>query len=111
MKLTWEDIEAHCDMVSDVQRRRMKAYFQDGKNLMEIAADELEGEGELKRAKTSLNLSIGRGCMAVLKSMLHRRDLSEPMPAAETQNPEGEALAETPLPPPEAASPAATPAE
>lgn len=67
MKLTWEDIEAHRSAATPAQWRRMQAYFRDGKSIMEIAAD----EGQLE-AKTSLVLGLGRGCIAVLNSMLQR---------------------------------------
>jgi len=67
MKLTWEDFEAHRSAATPRQWRRMEAYFRDGKSIMEIAAD----EGKVE-AKTSLVLGLGRGCIAVLNSMLQR---------------------------------------
>ncbi len=74
MKLTWADIEAHKGAVTPLQWKRLREYFHDGKTLSQI------GRGEEHHClKGPTELSIGRACIRIFKSMLEpRTGISEP---------------------------------
>lgn len=65
--LTWEDIEAHRDALSDLQWQRIKAYFHHGKRLSEIHAGD---DGSRRTEKTSTEHCLGRASIRLLRSML-----------------------------------------
>ena len=72
MKLTWTDIEAHQAAATPAQWRRMQAYFRDGKPIGRIAREDGVLIDETPRQRNSAILCLGRGCIAVLNSMLER---------------------------------------
>ena len=76
VKLTWADIEAHKSAVTALQWQRLAEYLRDGKTLSQVGRDE-----DPRCLKGPKELSIGRACIRILKSMLNERKAStEPGP-------------------------------
>jgi hypothetical protein len=90
MKLTWSDIEAHKSAVTALQWKRLAEYFRDGKTLSQVGRDE-----DHRSLKGTKELSIGRACIRILRSMLdeHRgsAELGGPTPLAPQDTVPGEA--------------------
>lgn len=70
VQLTWEDLEAHKDVLTELQWQRITEYFHHGRGLSRIHA----GEDRARRTlKTATEQSIGRACIRLLRSMLGMR--------------------------------------
>ena len=72
MKLTWADIEKHRAVATPAQWRRIEAIFRDGKPIGQVAKEDGQLTGETAKSRITVITSIGRGCMAVLNSMMER---------------------------------------
>jgi hypothetical protein len=72
VKLTWADIEEHRAAATPAQWRRMEAYFREGKPIGRVAREDGLLIDETPRQRISAQLALGRGCIAVLNSMLQR---------------------------------------
>jgi len=68
----WSLIEAHRNAATPEQWRRMEAHFRGGKSMAQVAADEGRPNTDPNRSHNTITLAIGRGCIAVLNSMLGR---------------------------------------
>jgi hypothetical protein len=71
-RLSWKDIEAHRDVLSDLQWQRICEYFRDGKSLTQIHRGDNGSVDGTRRAakKNSTELSLGRASIRLLRSML-----------------------------------------
>jgi hypothetical protein len=72
VKLTWADIEKHRAVATPAQWRRIEAIFRDGKPIGQVAKEDGQLTGEAAKSRITVITSIGRGCMAVLNSMMER---------------------------------------
>lgn len=69
MPISWEDLEAHRDRLTPLQWERFKAFIHDGKTLVQIG-----GAGADGLARSSLNQSIGRASIAMIRALLGQPD-------------------------------------
>jgi hypothetical protein len=71
VKLTWRDFEAYQGALTDLQWRRVNAYFRGEQTLAQIAkAEGVLRQSGVKIAHTSVVESLGGSCIKLLRLML-----------------------------------------